>query len=52
MDRQAYSVAGPLGVLYPDSLYITEGGTPYWLGLVPNGLAWSWTPDAADGRPL
>lgn len=35
---------GPLGAVYPDSLYITEGDTPSWMGLVPNGLAWSWNP--------
>lgn len=29
---------GPLGAQYPDVAYGTEGDTPSWLGLIPNGL--------------
>lgn len=29
---------GPLGAAYPDTAYATEGDSPSWLGLIPNGL--------------
>lgn len=30
---------GPLGAVYPDVAYGTEGDTPSWLNLIPNGLS-------------
>lgn len=46
-DWQAANVIGkgPLGALYPRSLYILEGDTPSFLGLIPNGLN---VPDRPD----
>jgi hypothetical protein len=31
---------GPLGALYPLTIYIMEGDTPSFLGLIRNGLGW------------
>jgi hypothetical protein len=36
---------GPLGALYPRLMYIMEGDTPSFLGLINNGLGWSTRPD-------
>lgn len=36
---------GPLGVLYPPHLYIMEGDTPSFLGLIDNGLSDPERPD-------
>ncbi len=30
---------GPLGSVYPDTVYIMEGDTPSWLNLIANGLS-------------
>ncbi|WP_138484318.1 DUF1593 domain-containing protein [Dyadobacter bucti] len=35
---------GPLGALYPPHLYIMEGDTPSFLGLINNGLGWAASP--------
>jgi hypothetical protein len=35
---------GPLGALYPQHLYIMEGDTPSFLGLINNGLGWAASP--------
>jgi hypothetical protein len=35
---------GPLGALYPRLVYIMEGDTPSFLGLVRNGLGWVVSP--------
>lgn len=35
---------GPLGALYPKVIYIMEGDTPSFLGLIPNGLGWDHSP--------
>jgi hypothetical protein len=35
---------GPLGALYPRWMYIMEGDTPSWLGLINNGLGWAISP--------
>lgn len=37
--RQHIQSKGPLGAAYPDYMFIMEGDTPSWLGLIPNGLA-------------
>jgi hypothetical protein len=36
---------GPLGALYPQSLYLMEGDTPSFLHLIPNGLGVPERPD-------
>lgn len=36
---------GPLGAAYPDTAYGTEGDTPSFLGLIPNGLNVAERPD-------
>ncbi len=35
---------GPLGSLYPKLVYIMEGDTPTFLGLIDNGLGWASSP--------
>jgi hypothetical protein len=35
---------GPLGALYPRLMYIMEGDTPSFLGLIDRGLGWSVSP--------
>lgn len=35
---------GPLGAQYPEHLFIMEGDTPSYLGLIRNGLGWSLSP--------
>lgn len=35
---------GPLGALYPRLEYIMEGDTPWFLGLINNGLGWAESP--------
>ncbi len=35
---------GPLGALYPRLVYIMEGDTPSFLGLINNGLGWHLSP--------
>ncbi len=35
---------GQLGALYPKFVYIMEGDTPSFIGLVPNGLGWDASP--------
>jgi hypothetical protein len=35
---------GPLGALYPRLMYIMEGDTPSFLGLINNGLGWVVSP--------
>jgi hypothetical protein len=35
---------GPLGALYPHRLYLMEGDTPSFLGLIDRGLGWDLTP--------
>lgn len=35
---------GPLGARYPEHLFIMEGDTPSYLGLIRNGLGWSLSP--------
>lgn len=36
--RKNIQAKGPLGKLYPKTVYIMEGDTPSFLGLIPNGL--------------
>lgn len=36
---------GPLGACYPPHIWIMEGDTPSFLGLIRNGLGWSESPD-------
>ena len=35
---------GPLGALYPHRLYLMEGDTPSFLGLIDRGLGWAESP--------
>lgn len=35
---------GPLGAQYPEHLFIMEGDTPAYLGLIRNGLGWALSP--------
>jgi hypothetical protein len=35
---------GPLGAQYPEHMFIMEGDTPSYLGLIRNGLGWSLSP--------
>ena len=35
---------GPLGALYPHRLYLMEGDTPSFLGLIDRGLGWDLSP--------
>ena len=35
---------GPLGALYPKRLYLMEGDTPSFLGLIDRGLGWELSP--------
>jgi len=35
---------GPLGAKYPEHLFIMEGDTPSYLGLIRNGLGWALSP--------
>ena len=37
---------GPLGALYPHRLYLMEGDTPSFLGLIDRGLGWDTSPGA------
>ena len=37
---------GPLGALYPHRLYLMEGDTPSFLGLIDRGLGWDASPAA------
>ena len=37
---------GPLGALYPRRLYLMEGDTPSFLGLIDRGLGWAASPAA------
>ena len=35
---------GPLGALYPHRMYLMEGDTPSFLGLIDRGLGWDFSP--------
>jgi len=44
LDEHVIQNHGPLGALYPRRLYLMEGDTPSFLGLIDRGLGWDRSP--------
>ena len=44
LDAHIIKNHGPLGALYPHRLYLMEGDTPSFLGLIDRGLGWDISP--------